>query len=309
MPEPTAPGPGVFVISITPFGADGSLDEAGFRAHLRRMADAGIGVYVGGGGSGEGYTLSTQEARRVVEVAVDELGDHVPVRAMGVEPRGAAEMVDYIRAASSAGVGAAQVYSLDPGHGHRPTGAEVRRYFLDVLDGIDVPAVLSSHQSVGYRLAPTLVDELMDRFDVIGVNVSQPDLGYLAEIVDVTAGRAEVHVGGPNQALAALALGANGYLSSEANLAPHLCAAVVERARTGDAVGSLDAYGRVLRLSALLYGRGGIRATKAVLSHLGLPGGAPRLPQLPIDADALEACLEGVEVLEVAAFEGWAAGR
>jgi 4-hydroxy-tetrahydrodipicolinate synthase len=41
-----------FVISITPFTADGSFDESGIRRHLRRMADAGVGVYLGGGGSG-----------------------------------------------------------------------------------------------------------------------------------------------------------------------------------------------------------------------------------------------------------------
>ena len=49
--------PSVFVISITPFDAEGRLDEPGLRAHLDRMADAGVGVYLGGGGSGEGFTL------------------------------------------------------------------------------------------------------------------------------------------------------------------------------------------------------------------------------------------------------------
>lgn len=217
----------------------------------------------------------------------------------------ASEMVAYIRTAAAAGAPAAQVYSLDQGHGHRPTEAEVRRYFLDVLEGIEIPAVLSSHQSVGYRLAPALVDELVSNFAVIGVNVSQPDLGYLAQIVDVVAGRADIHVGGPHQALAALALGATGYLSSESNLAPKLCAAVVNRARSGDADGALDAYGRVLRLSGTLYGRGGIRATKAVLSALGLPGGVPRPPQLAVDEATLRLCLREVEALQLARFEEW----
>ena len=49
--------PSTFVISITPFTADGALDEPGLRAHLGRLGDAGIGVYLTGSGSGEGYTL------------------------------------------------------------------------------------------------------------------------------------------------------------------------------------------------------------------------------------------------------------
>ena len=52
-----------FTISITPFAEDGSIDEAKLRRHLSKLGDAGIGVYVGGGGSGEGYTLSADETR------------------------------------------------------------------------------------------------------------------------------------------------------------------------------------------------------------------------------------------------------
>ena len=50
--------PTTWVISLTPFGDDESLDEVGLRAHLRRMKAAGIGVYVAGSGSGEAYTLT-----------------------------------------------------------------------------------------------------------------------------------------------------------------------------------------------------------------------------------------------------------
>ena len=54
---PEEPSPRCFVISITPFTDEGAIDEGAFRQHVRRMAAAGVGVYVGGGGSGEGYTL------------------------------------------------------------------------------------------------------------------------------------------------------------------------------------------------------------------------------------------------------------
>ena len=63
------------------------MDEVALRGHLRRMAAAGIGVYLGGGGSGEGYVLSPDETRRLLQIGVEELQGKVPVRAMGVEPR------------------------------------------------------------------------------------------------------------------------------------------------------------------------------------------------------------------------------
>lgn len=297
-----------YVVSITPFSPDGSLDEAGLRAHLRRMAAAGVGVYVGGGGSGEGYTLSPAEHRRVAEIAVDELRGAVPARAMGVEPRTAAEMIDYVAAVTAAGVDAVQIYSLDVGHAHRPSGAAVEAYLTEVLEHTEIPAVISTHQSVGYKVPVTLLSRLVERFDVVaGVNCSHQDLGYLAEIVDAVGERVEVHVGGPYQAPAAWALGADGFLSSEANLAPRLAASVAERRRAGDADGMLTAFGTLLRLAALLYGNGGILATKAVLGRCGLPGGVPRKPHLPVGDELASALAAEVEKLGVAGVEGWSA--
>ena len=55
----------------------------GIRRHLRRMAAAGVGVYLGGGGSGEGYVLAPEEARRLLAIGVEELKGKVPVRVDG----------------------------------------------------------------------------------------------------------------------------------------------------------------------------------------------------------------------------------
>lgn len=296
-----------FVISITPFDESGAFDESALRAHLARLADSGIGVYVGGGGSGEGYTLSPSEVIRLNEIAVEELGNRVPVRSMGVEPRTAVEMVAFIKSVTSIGVDAAQVYSLDVGHGHRPTVAAVERYLRDVLDSVDISCIVSSHQSVGYRIEPELIGRLLDEYPhLTGVNSSHQDLQYLADLVDVTRGRAELHVGGEAQALTALALGATGFMSSSANLAPRTAVAVIDAVRVGDLDGCFARYDVLNRLASLLYRNGGIRATKAVLGEFGLPGGFPRLPHLPIEPELARSLTEAIRELGVPALEGWA---
>jgi 4-hydroxy-tetrahydrodipicolinate synthase len=293
-------------VSITPFGADGELDEPSLRAHLRRMCDAGIGVYLGGGGSGEGYTLSPAEHERVLTVAAEELSGSVSVRAMGVEPRTASAMTDYVLLARDCGVDACQVYSLDMGHGHRPTTTEVEGYLRTVVEAVAHPVVVSTHQSVGYRIAPTFLRELVDRYErVVGVNCTHPDLGYLDDVIQAVGDRVPVHVGGPRDALTALALGAQGFLSSEANLAPRLCARVIAAVDDGDQSAAADAYARLARLSRVLYANGGIRVTKPVLQRLGLPGGTVRAPQLEAEPDTVEAVLRVVESLGIADIEGW----
>ncbi len=298
--------PSVFVISITPFDAEGRLDEPGLRAHLDRMADAGVGVYLGGGGSGEGFTLTDDEARRVLEIGVDQIGGRVPVRAMGIEPRTAQQMIDYIGVAAEAGVDAAQIYSLDPGHGHRPTPAEIEAYLRAVLESTSLPCVVSSHQSVGYAVRPALLAALADDHPhLVGVNCSHGDLGQLVALSDAVGGRLELHVGGPMQALSCLALGGQGYLTSEANLAPRLCTSVIERYTAGDLDATFSAFAEVVRLSGLLYGRGGIRATKAVLDRLGLPGGPVRPPQLTVTAEVVDEVVAHLDAAGISALEGW----
>jgi 4-hydroxy-tetrahydrodipicolinate synthase len=215
-------------------------------------------------------------------------------------------MIDYLGVAAEAGVDAAQIYSLDPGHGHRPTPAEIEAYLRAVLESTSLPCVVSSHQSVGYVVRPALLATLAEEHPhLVGVNCSHGDIGQLVALSDAVGGRLELHVGGPMQALSCLALGGQGYLTSEANLAPRLCASVIEHYAAGDLDATFSAFAEVVRLSGLLYGRGGIRATKAVLDRLGLPGGTVRLPQLTVTDAVVDEIVAHLEAAGIPALERW----
>src|SRR5688500_17822734 len=177
--------PSTFVISITPFDSSERVDEEAMRGHLRKLAAARIGVYLAGSGSGEGYTLSSAEVARILQIGKEELAGKVPFRAMGVEPRTAGEMIRLARLVEEIGVEAMQIYSLDQGHGNRPRDDEMDRYYNDIPDATTVACVLSTHQSVGYFIPAELIGRLIDRYDhVIGVNVSGPDMSYLQRVID-----------------------------------------------------------------------------------------------------------------------------
>lgn len=295
-----------FTISITPFAEDGAIDETRLRRHLSKLGDAGMGVYVGGGGSGEGYTLSPDETETLLQIAVDELAGRVPIRAMGVEPRTAKQMIAFLDMAKRAGVDAAQVYSLDVGHGHVPTPKELDRYFDEVLSNTDIPSVMSTHQSVGYVIPAPVIIALFERHEhLIGLNVSHQDPSYLMTLADALGDRIDICVGGPHLAPLALAFGAHGFLSSEGNIAPRLCLSVIEAARQGDNTAFLDRWGKLMRLFMALYGNGGIRVTKALLERAGRAGGFPREPRLPAEAEAADRAWAVAEKIGLAEIEGW----
>ncbi len=294
-----------FVISLTPFSEDGALDEAGLRAHLGRLRASGIGVYLAGSGSGEGYTLTRDERRRVLEIGAEELAGAVPVRAMGVEPRTATEVIQLAEDAVAAGVDATQVYSLDLGHGYLPTADEQRAYLRAVLDHAPGDLVLSTHQSVGYHYEPALLDEVLTEYPrVVGVNVTHRDLVYVAEVVDTVRGRADVHVGGPMHAVGATALGATGYLSSEGNLAPRLCVALIECIDRGDRDAAAHVHREIIEIHEATQALGGIVGAKAALRLLGAPGGWPRAPRLPVAPERAQSLVDVLDRLGVTASEG-----
>jgi 4-hydroxy-tetrahydrodipicolinate synthase len=299
--------PSTFVVSLTPFTRAGALDEPGLRAHLQRLGAAGIGVYLAGSGSGEGYTLSRDERGRVFAIGVEELGGTVPVRAMGVEPRSAAEVVALAEDAVAAGLDATQVYSLDLGHGYVPTGDEMTTYLRTVLDEAPGNLVLSTHHSVGYHYPPDRIGELVSAYpSVIGVNVTHPELTYVAEVLAAIDGRADVHVGGPVHALGALALGAQGYLSSEGNLAPRLCVSLIERFVAGDRDAAAGIHAQILQVFEATQALGGIVGAKAALQLLGAAGGWPRPPRLPVDAERARSLVDVLQELGLDRSEGLA---
>ena len=294
-----------YCISLTPFTEAGALDESALRAHLGRLGRSGIGVYVAGSGSGEGYTLSRPERRRIMEIAGEELSGVVPVRVMGVEPRTADEAIALGADTTAVGLDAMQLYSLDMGHGYKPRRDELEAYLCTVLDRVTCPVVVSTHQSVGYHYPVDLLADVVERYDqVIGLNLTSGDIGYLASAVDAIGGRVDIHVGGPMHALTALALGAQGYLSSEGNLVPRLCVSVIDAHRAGRTDDTAVAFTDLIRLFRATQAAGGIVGTKAALRALGAPGGWPRPPRRDPDPSRVDALVEVLTAGGIAAAEG-----
>ena len=111
----------------------------------------------------------------------------MPTRAMGVEPRTARQMIEFGRRVKDVGLDAMQVYSLDMGHLGIPRPEELDRYFREVLEhGATMPAVISTHFSVGYMVPVDLLCTLCDEYDsMIGINCSiGQDFTYLVRLLD-----------------------------------------------------------------------------------------------------------------------------
>jgi 4-hydroxy-tetrahydrodipicolinate synthase len=276
---------GVHAMSITPFGADGAIDETLFREHLRFIADHGVGVYVASQGSGEGDLLSFDEKVTLYRIAADELRGRVPFAAAGI---GLAMSTAATRAlavaAEQSGVDAVQILPPRPG-ALRLRDDELERHFRSIIEAVDCEVQLSSNAVLaGYALPIALVETLVDAYPHIHtVNVSEarPEAlrGYVTDLVERFGSRLEVRVGMVREVVAMHALGARGVLCFEANVSPRAVTNVWDELEAGEPVTQLP---HLLMLNGALSRGGNPRSLKAALEIMGRDGGALRPPYLPL---------------------------
>lgn len=290
-----------FVMSITPFTADGAFDESAYRRHLRRLAAAGVGVYVGGSASGEGFSLTFEERERVLAIAVEELRGKVNVRAMGTEVRHLGDTLEYLAAVARHDFDAVHVFAPEMGHASKPTYAELDAYYSAAVGATRQPVILSCYQALGFELPVALLESLAQRFpQVVGFFYGGSDVRYLSAVIARLSERLEIHCAGPYNAMTTLALGGAGFMGHEGNLSPELAMRVITAFESGDLAGLQDAYGKLMAVHALHYRYGGpVRAMKPLLNALGLPGGYLRLPRMAITEAQLADVLRETLALEI----------
>ena len=152
---------GCIPANLLPFTADLQIDVAAYKKHLRWLADTkGVTGIVANGHAAEVSSLSREERRRALALALEEIGGKVPVIA-GVYSDGTQEAVELARDAKAAGASGLLVFP--------PTifmwGAQVKpdmvlRHFSVLADGVDLPLVVFEYplaSGMGYS-AETLAE-------------------------------------------------------------------------------------------------------------------------------------------------------
>lgn len=92
---------GLLSFPVTAFDADLAVDENAYRTHLDWQASYPVAGLFAAGGTGEGFSLTPEEAERVTRIAVDQVGDRAPV--LGSAAGSTAQAVQNARDAEAAG--------------------------------------------------------------------------------------------------------------------------------------------------------------------------------------------------------------
>lgn len=104
----------VVAIPVTPYDAEGAIEEQTYRDLVRLMVEGGITVLTPSGNTGEFYSLTPAERRRVVELTREAAPGQLVVAGVGLDPATAAADA---RAAAEAGADHVMVHQ--PVHPYR----------------------------------------------------------------------------------------------------------------------------------------------------------------------------------------------
>jgi 4-hydroxy-tetrahydrodipicolinate synthase len=289
---------GIMPANILPFKADLSIDEGAYRAHLRWLADTrGVTGIVANGHAAEVSSLSREERKRALAIALDEVGAKCPVVA-GVYADGTAEAAELARDAKAEG--AAGVLVFPPtlfmwGAQQKPDMA--LRHFGEIASRADLPIVVFEYppaSGIGY--APETLAKLCAIPQVAAVKDWSNDIVAFEQNLRAlrATGRPVAMLSSFTMSLmATFLLGADGAISGMGSVAADLQAELFEACGKGDLDGARRVNERLAPLVSVFYAPPFVdmhNRMKEALVLLGrLPAAYVRPPLTPVSTGEREA--------------------
>jgi 4-hydroxy-tetrahydrodipicolinate synthase len=243
--------------SLCPFRADYSVDEEAFAAHVRWLAEASRGGgIVCNGHAGEVASLTRQERKRVVEVAVREAKGKAPVVA-GVYTDSPPEAVEFARDAESAGADAILLFPPPVfGGGGNRTEVMVVNYARTVAAAIRIGVVIFQFPIAGLGYPTEILLRLLEIPNVVGVKEGSDHLPtFERNLRAIKKARPEVSVLTTNNTMLfeSTALGADGTLSGSGAVVADLHAELFTAVREGDLRAARKVNDRIWPLTQVFY--------------------------------------------------------
>ena len=266
---------------VTPFGADGRVDEARVRALVERQIAGGVKLLVPCGTTGEAMTMTPEEQNRVIRITVETARGRARVLA-GAGSNSTAVTVERARAAR--GVGVDGVLVVAPYY-NKPTQAGLIAHFKAVAEGVaGLPVVLYNvpGRTASNIQAPTALTLAREVETIAGVKEASNDLAQIMAILRERPQGFMVLSGDDAVTLPLIALGADGIISVASNEVPDLMTRMTDLALQGTWGPARELHYRLLPLMEANFIESNPGPVKAAMALMGLLEEQFRLPLVPV---------------------------
>jgi 4-hydroxy-tetrahydrodipicolinate synthase len=266
---------------VTPFRADGSIDESALRALVNWQIDSGIDFLVACGSTGEAATLDEPEWLRAVRIVIDAAAGRLPVWAGCTHnsTRTLLRLAGMLRQVR----GVDAVLSANPYY-NKPTQEGQFQHFHALAKAVDpIPVCL---YNVPGRTAANLDPQTVVRLAEAAPNIqaikeASGKLPQISELVHSLPREFKVFSGDDNLALAAIGVGAKGLISVASNEIPREMGQMIRAALRDEWDEARDLERQYGRLFEANFWESNPGPVKTVLSLMGRSTDVVRLPLVP----------------------------
>ncbi len=276
---------GIYVVTVTPFNKDGSIDYAYAEPYLNGLIEAGVHGLLPLGATGEFASLSTEERMEYAEFVMKVVGGRVPV-IIGATSQNIDTSIALCNHAKS--IGAAGVMIL-PAPGLHLRQEEIFAFYEYIDSNVDIPIMLYNNPgSAGVGIAPETLERLVALKNVAMIKESTGDIASLTRTVDEHADKLSVFCGCETLAYESFVMGATAWVCVLGNVAPRMAVSLYDLiVNKGDLAQARKLNMQVLPFLRLVEESGELwQVVKYMLEKQGKGSTNLRLPRMPISAES-----------------------
>ena len=268
---------------VTPFQADGSIDEPALRALIAWQIESGVDFLVPCGTTGETPTLSHEEWLTVIDITIEVAAGRVPI-VPGATSNSTTDAVDKAREIA-ARPGVTAILTASPYY-NKPTQEGQYRHFKAIAEAVDKPLILYNVPGrTGANIEPSTLVRLAEVPNILGVKEASGNMTQIAEVCSLVPEHFLVFSGDDAVTLPVMALGGVGIISVASNEIPREISDITRAALNNDWETARRIHRKYLPLMLANFIESNPLPVKAVLAMMGKIQEIYRLPLLPMKRD------------------------
>lgn len=266
---------GLYVALVTPFAADGGLNEEKLRELVRFHVDAGTDGLVPCATTSENPTYTWEEHFRIIEIVVEEAAGRLEVIA-GCGTNSTARSVDNVRKAKELGADGAMVVTP---YYNKPTPAGLYAHFMKIADEGGLPLLLYNVPGrTGVNMKPATVARLAAHERIVALKEASGSIEQMAEIISLCGERLDLLSGDDAITFPILAIGGTGVVSVVGNIVPRDVVDMITAFGKGDWKQARALHYNLLPLCQAMFIETNPMPVKEAMNMLGMGVGEVRLP-------------------------------
>ncbi len=267
---------------VTPFHADGSIDEDCFKRLVERQIKNGVKILIPCGTTGESATMSEEEDVRVIKMCVEVAHKSKAKVIAGTGSNSTASAISYTRRARELGADGALVVAP---YYNKPTQEGMLAHFSEIAKSVkrfplmlyNVPGRTASNIS-----AETCVKLANEFENIVAVKEASGNFSQIMQIIQNCPKNFKVFSGDDATTLSLIAVGADGLVSVCSNEFPKETSQMVEKALDGAWTSARKIHYKMLRLMEANFVEASPAPCKFVMAEMKLLEENLRLPLVPV---------------------------